>query len=279
MSQHQELSATKQLVCIAGLPRAGSTLLCQLLGQHPQIYSPGNSSPLPHSLSTIRSALSNDQFLLSQLDHEFTLVYQRLQNAYRGFINGWFAETERPIAVDKNRAWLGLLDVLIDFNPEFRVIVCIRELSQIYGSLEAQHQKTRLMDSEDGFAGLTPLARAAHFFNEGGAVGRGIMAIQAAMEDYPQVVRDRILYVRFEDLVNRTPAVFAEILGFIGCEPLEIDLQHLSSRPQESDSHYRWKYRHNTHSCILPPQTHTVPDRITQYLQNLYPWWYERFYS
>ncbi len=226
MSQYNEMPATKKLICVAGLPRAGSTLLCQLLGQHPQIYSTGHSSPLPHSLSAIRSAVSNDQFLLAQLDGEFDLVYLRLQNAYRGFINGWFAETERPLVVDKNRAWLGLLDVLVDFNPEFRVIVCIRELSQIYGSLEAQHQKTRLIDSEDGFAGLTPLARAAHFFNEGGAVGRGLMAIQAAMEDYPQVVRDRILYVRFEDLVHQAPAVFDEILGFIGADTFALDPEH-----------------------------------------------------
>jgi sulfotransferase len=33
-------------VGVTGLPRAGSTLLCQLLAQHPEVQCEGNSSPL-----------------------------------------------------------------------------------------------------------------------------------------------------------------------------------------------------------------------------------------
>jgi hypothetical protein len=33
------LSLNKRIIYVTGLPRAGSTLLCQLLGQHSHIYS------------------------------------------------------------------------------------------------------------------------------------------------------------------------------------------------------------------------------------------------
>jgi sulfotransferase len=40
------MKLSKKIVYVTGLPRAGSALMCQLLGQHPEIYSIGHSSPL-----------------------------------------------------------------------------------------------------------------------------------------------------------------------------------------------------------------------------------------
>jgi sulfotransferase len=96
----------QQIIYVTGPPRAGSTLMCQLLGHHPQIYSTHHSSPLCQALDNLRRDLSDNQFLLAQLDADFETTYQRLVNAHRGFINGWFAETDKPVVVDKNRGWL-----------------------------------------------------------------------------------------------------------------------------------------------------------------------------
>ena len=43
----------------------------------------------------LRHHLSDNEFFLSQLDVNFDRCYQQLLRAYRGFINGWFAETDR----------------------------------------------------------------------------------------------------------------------------------------------------------------------------------------
>ncbi len=75
----------KQIVYVTGLPRSGSTLMCQLLGQHPKIYSTNHSSPLSQLLDNLRHNLSDNHFLLAQLDVDFETTYQRLINAYRGF--------------------------------------------------------------------------------------------------------------------------------------------------------------------------------------------------
>lgn len=44
----------------------------------------------------LRHHLSDNEFFLSQLDVNFDRCYQQLLRAYRGFINAWFAETDRP---------------------------------------------------------------------------------------------------------------------------------------------------------------------------------------
>jgi hypothetical protein len=150
----------KRIIYITGLPRAGSTLLCQLLGQHPAVYSTGHSSPLCHALERLRYQLSDDPFLLAQLDVDLELTHRRLLNAYRGFIEGWFAETELRWVVDKNRGWLNLIETVQLLDPDFKMLVCVRELSQIYGSIEAQHQKTLLLDFVDHLAGYSRYARA-----------------------------------------------------------------------------------------------------------------------
>lgn len=113
MAHHKNSSIylDKSLVCVTGLPRSGSTLLCQMLSIHSKIYSLIHSSPLLPTLNQIRHQLSDNEFLLSQMDVDFDLAYQRLLNAFRGFVNGWFAETEKPIVVDKNRGWLNQLDL------------------------------------------------------------------------------------------------------------------------------------------------------------------------
>jgi sulfotransferase len=64
-------------VGVAGLPRAGSTLLCQLLAEHPQIYSEGNSLPLCSILLRRCRGISDNDFFLSQLDTNFDRAYGR----------------------------------------------------------------------------------------------------------------------------------------------------------------------------------------------------------
>ena len=51
-----------KLVGVTGLPRAGSTLLCQLLAGHPDIHCEGHSSPLCNLLLGIRRMVSDDTY-------------------------------------------------------------------------------------------------------------------------------------------------------------------------------------------------------------------------
>ena len=90
-----------QFVGVTGLPRAGSTLVCQLLAQHPEIHCEGHSSPLCNSLLSLRRTLSDDSFFLAQLDHSFKSSYGHLASAMQGFLRGWHQHCQEPVVVDK----------------------------------------------------------------------------------------------------------------------------------------------------------------------------------
>ena len=271
------MKPNKQLLCVTGLPRAGSTLLCQLLGMHPSIYSPGHSSPLLPTLGQLRHNLSDNPFLLAQLDVDFQQAYGRLLPAFRGFVQGWFAETDKPVVADKNRGWLNQLDLATLLDPDCRMLVCVRELGQILGSIEAQHQKTLLLDFSDHLASHSRYGRANKLMAEGGVVGEPLHSI-AAMQDMPQALQQRVYYVVFEHLLQDPVTVMHDIFQWVGVQPMHINPQQLPVNLHESDSHYRFKYPHATRSGIKPVAQHAVPGRIQQELLTHFAWFYDTFY-
>ncbi|MGR9072544.1 MAG: sulfotransferase family protein [Gammaproteobacteria bacterium] len=268
----------KKLICVTGLPRAGSTLLCQLLGQHPDVYSIGHSSPLLPVLEKMRNALSDSDFLLAQLDVEFELVYQRIMNAYRGFIDGWFAETDRPYVVDKNRGWLRLAEMLEHTGIDYHLLVCVRDLTQVFGSIEAQHAKTRLLEFPDHLDAHGAFARYEKLFDKQGIIGSPLQFINDMQDVQPEAVHRKIHYIPFEYLVNNPVQSMTQIFEWLELTTHAIDPHNLTVRPHESDSYYRFKYRHATHASLRPPKQHRIPARIDKAIREKHKWFFKRFY-
>lgn len=267
----------KSIIHVAGLPRSGSTLMCQLLAQHPEIYSTGHSSPLSNALKRIRTGLTEDSFMLAQMDVDFDLAYQRIHNAMSGFINGWFKETDLNVVVDKNRGWLSDLSLLKTINPDFKMIVCVRNPTQILGSIESRHQKTALLEFPDGLANLTPYERADKLFAAKGVVGGPLKLIHDLQDIEPEIQKN-LYYVLFEDMLLRPLEVMSEVYQWCGVSKHRFNPQSLTVKPHESDSHYRFKYPHKTYSQLKPPKEHKTPNRIAHEIKTQYGWFYDLFY-
>ena len=271
--------ATPTFVGVTGLPRAGSTLLCQLLAQHPEIQCEGHSSPLCNTLLGIRRMISDDQFFLSQLDSSFDTSYAHLASAMRGFLHGWYHDSgAHQVVIDKNRAWLHAVELLLHIEPEAKLIVCLRELGQIYGSIEAQHQRTILVDFIDHLADYDRFGRADMLFAKDRVIGAPLIALQAVL-DLPDAVKQRLYFVRFEDLVAQPVKCMSHLYAWLGLAPFEIDPEQLTTGMQESDSHYRMKYPHRQSTRMVTPAPHAVPPRIQKQIETVWAWFYRLYYG
>jgi sulfotransferase len=269
---------TPTFVGVTGLPRAGSTLLCQLLAQHPQIHCEGHSSPLCNLLLGIRRMVSDDQFFLAQLDQSFERSYAHLASAMQGFLRGWYPGCGKQALVDKNRAWLHAIELLLRIEPNAKLIVCIRELGQIYGSIEAQHQRTILVDFIDHLADFDRFGRADMLFAKDKAIGAPLISLHAVL-DLPKAVQDHLYFLRFEDLVERPAACMSHVYAWLKLTPFEIDPEHLApTGPPESDSHYHMKYPHTLSTRIAIPPKHDVPIRIQARIEEACSWYYQIYY-
>lgn len=266
-----------RFVGVTGLPRAGSTLLCQLLAQHPEILCEGHSSPLCNTLLGIRRMVSADTFFLSQLDNAFASSYGHLGSAMQGYLRGWYKDCDRAVVVDKNRAWLHAVELLLHIEPEAKLVVCLRELGQIYGSIEAQHQRTILVDFIDQLADYDRFGRADMLFAKDKAIGAPLISLHA-VPDLPKKVQERLYFVRFEDLLEQPVACMSHLYAWLGLPPFEIDAQNLKIGVQESDSHYRMKYTHKQVARISGPKRHEIPVRIQAHIETALAWYYKLYY-
>jgi len=237
----------------------------------------GHSSPLSHVLERTRDTLSDDHFLLAQLDVDFERTYQRMLNSYRGFINGWFAETDKSYVVDKNRNWLPMIELVNLLDPQFKMLVCLRDLVEVYGSIEAQHQKTLLLNFPDRLAPQSAYLRADQLFKQDGLIGRALKAIEY-LQDVSTRLTEHICYIAFESLVEYPVETLHTIYQWLGLEPHTLDPKQLTTKAHESDSYYRFKYRHQTFSAIQPPSSHSVSPRIRTEIMNNFAWYYQQFY-
>jgi sulfotransferase len=269
---------TARFVGVTGLPRAGSTLLCQLLAQHPEIYCEGHSSPLCNVLLGIRRMISDDTFFLAQLDASFDTTYANLGAAMQGFLRGWHHDSQKTrVVVDKNRAWLHAIELLLHIEPDAKLVICLRDLAQIYGSIETQHQRTILVDFIDHLADFDRFGRADMLFAKDKAIGAPLISLHA-VPDLPKKVQEHLYFLRFEDLVDHPASCMAHLYAWLGVSPLEIDPERLIVGSQESDSHYRKKYSHAQTGRIVKPKPHDIPPRIQAQIESACAWFYQLYY-
>src|ERR1039458_8460551 len=269
---------TAIFIGVTGLPRAGSTLLCQLLAQHPEIQCEGLSSPLCNIVLGIRRMISDDQFFLSQLDRSFESSYAHLASAMQGFLRGWNRDCGKKAVVDKNRAWLHAVELLLQIEPEAKLLVCLRELGQIYGSIEAQHQRTILVDFIDHLADFDRFGRADMLFAKDKAIGAPMISLHA-VPDLPKAVQQHLYFVRFEDLVEQPAACMSHIYAWLGLSPFEVYPEMLAMMgPPESDSHYHMKYPHTQSQRVTKPKRHDIPPRIQAQIETACAWYYQLYY-
>jgi sulfotransferase len=150
-------------------------------------------------------------------------------------------------------------------------------LGQIYGSIEAQHQRTILLDFIDHLADYDRFGRADVLFAKDKIIGAPLISLHS-VPDLPKHVQERLFFVRFEDLMAQPVACMAHIYKWLGVAPLTINTEQLTVGVPESDSHYHMKYTHKQASKISAPKRHEIAPRIQTLIETAYAWYYQLYY-
>lgn len=231
----------RQLHTIAGLPRAGSTLLCQILNSNPKFHVTPTSAVLD-VLKTLRGQFSSNMTFRAQ---NRMAIYENFRQGMKGFLEGFFYDTE--VAFDKNRAWpanLKLIDTIMD-NNDTKVIFCYRDPVEIVCSIEAQYQKTFLLENMDetGSPGMfsTLERRISTYAAPEGLIGFPVESLKDALE---MGYADRILFVKYYELTNSPKETLERIHDFLGEERYEYDFKNVKQSTWEFDGIYNYKFPH-----------------------------------
>jgi sulfotransferase len=197
---------------IAGLPRAGSTLLAALLRQNPR-FSSGMTSPVASLFNAILRETSQRNEAAVFIDDE---LRGRL---LRAVFEAYYADIHPDkVVFDTNRQWPTKLPALTRLFPDAKVICCVRNPAWVIDSIE-QLIRRNAFELSGIFSyepGGTVYSRVEGLAGANGMVGFALNALREAV--YGEHA-DRLLLVRYESMTANPLGTLAAIYDFIG-EPL-----------------------------------------------------------
>ena len=230
----------KKFNAISGMPRAGSTLLCNILNMNEDFHV----TPTSGTLEMLKSMRGNFSQSVTWRAQDRLEIMDNFKNGLKGFLDGYFNGHDNVF--DKNRSWpthLSIIDEILG-NNDTKILWCYRNPVDVIGSIEARYQKTILLENNDEMSSpgsFETLDRRVGAYLNGGMVGSMIELLVDAIE---MGYYDRVAIVRYEDLTRNTQGVLDGIHDFIGEPRKEYDLSKLKQNTFENDGVYNYKFMH-----------------------------------
>jgi sulfotransferase len=223
---------------ISGLPRSGSTLLANILAQNPRFHSTATSG-IVDVLFGVRNHW--DQLGAFRAMTDRGACEAAKLRVLRGILAAYHADCGRPVVFDKSRSWLAYLEMAeAILGRKAKVLVPVRDLRDVLASFEVLWRSASATAQAE--------QEAAHFFEFQTVEGRCAvwtrgdqpvgLAFNRIKDALQRGFRDRMHFVRFEELTREPRRTLGAIYEFLGEEPFAHDFANISQVTREDDRAY-----------------------------------------
>lgn len=255
---------------LAGLPRSGTTLLGNLLAQHPDMHVSG-TSVLAQSIEAVAAVLSTEPEVQSDLAN-VPGAYDRYLTALRGLMTGWYSDRSEPVLIDKGRGWIKHRALLDQLDPTMRLIACVRDPRDVVASIERQHRATALFNS--------PLAPTIH--DEADLLMRVDGMVGGPMRWIEDIVRRNlpVEWVRYETFVRDPATTIERLATALSLDAFTFDFENVENQASDLDALYRNKYPHDGSGPIKPSGRSwqdTLDPELAAKIASVYPLYMQTF--
>ena len=254
----------KQFHTISGLPRSGSTLLCNILNQNPLFYA-SSTSPLCGFVSQLSSAISHSIEFKAELNDNSDKANLRAECAVRSIVDSWYSDFNDKVVFDKGRAWCSSSLVLRQLFPDAKIIVMVRDLRNIFASIEKQHKKNPVLDEANDFSGKQIFNRADAMFSPSGLIGGPI----AGIEDIINRKNNSIIFVQYETLASNPQAALDKIYRELGLDIFQHNFDDIKNTATDPDGFYLDKYPHEGSGKVVPSNPSEWKEHFSDDIANL----------
>lgn len=268
---------SKKIFFQSSLPRSGSTLLQNILGQNPKFYVTPTSGVLELVLG-VRYNFSNSLEFQAQ---DFKLMEKAYLEFCRGGMESYFnSVTDKPYVIDKSRGWGIHYDLLNSFYPNPKIIVMVRDLRSIFSSMEKNFRKNAHLDpkivNHAEMRGTTTEKRIDIWANSA-PVG---IAIERLFQMIKEGIDKKVHFVKFEDLCDQPDKEIEKIYQFLELEKFDHDFDNIQQITVEDDSIYGFFGDHKIKSK-LEKQKVDFKDILgvnaSNWVKSNYKWFYDYF--
>jgi sulfotransferase len=244
---------------ISGLPRSGSTLLCNILAQNPRFFVSPATSGCHDVLFNIRNQW--DRLIEHQAEG---INYDQLRGVMRAALDAYHV-TDKPVVIDKGRGWLSLVEMLefIKGGPA-KIIVPVRDIAEILASFEQLWRKSTGMtqwafESADYFKSQTIEGRCEIWAGMSQPVGLAYNRVKDALARGHD---KSMLFMEMDDLTRDPAQTMRRIYEFLGEPSFEHNFANVQQVTKEDDVNvHRIPGLHAIRGVVAP-----VPKRASEIL-------------
>lgn len=259
------------------LPRSGSTLFQNIIGQNPDFYV----TPTSGFLELIYGAKSNFQSC-----PEFKAQdAEQMKKAFLGFcrtsMDGYFnALTDKKYVLDKNRGWAILHALVKEFYDKPKMVCLVRDPRAIFSSMEKKFRKNPIHEhSVQNATQLigTTVAKRVEIWASGLPVGLSLDRLKDTIE---QGIAEKMLFIRYEDLMDNPALEIKRFYDYIGQNTFNHDFEKITQITQENDRFHDIYGDHIIREKLEPfPKDYEdiLGFETCQSIKKSYKWFYDYF--
>lgn len=217
------------------MPRAGSTLIQNILGQNPDIHTTPTSG-LFEMMSSCRTIFTDSLEFKAQDETQ-------MMEGFKGFLKGSLYNfynhiTDKPYVIDKSRGWNSEWEFVNAFDPNPKMICMIRDIRAVYASLEKKFRKNPLLDhhlANWGDLTGTTTDKRIQVWSANPPIGPSMDRIYQVLV---QGLHQNILFIKFEDLCENPNLQMERIYEYLELPFYDHDFQNIKQVTHEDDRWY-----------------------------------------
>lgn len=259
----------------SSMPRSGSTLLQNILGNNPDIYATPTSGMLDMLVSCKKVYTENPAF---RAQNELEMKSAFLMFCRYG-LEGYFRGlTKAPYAIDKSRGWAINWTFLNGFYPNAKVVCMVRDLRDIVASMEKNFRKypEKWDASQAGEEDVTINERVKGWMSKK-PVGSTLKYLKDVIH---RGFDQHILFIKFEDLCIEPEKQMKRVYDYLEIPYYHIDYQNIRQITHEDDRFHGRYGDHKIKSKLAPIESQAnqlLGSYICEKLYEHNKWYFDYF--
>lgn len=226
----------KKIYFVSSLPRSGSTLFMNILGQNPNHYVTPTSGLVEMFTGVMRSWKNVVEFNTEGLEK----VKPRIKGSLKGMIHGYFENefNQNKVVFDKSRGWSSYVEQLEDcLGHEVKIIVTVRDPRAIASSFEKIYRKREIdwdyPETPELFVKeQTVIGRVQTWFDPGGIVGIAINRLRDLIIRKP----DNLIIIPYNLLLTKPQEVMEDVTKTLNLSMFNYNFENIQQITHEDDT-------------------------------------------
>ena len=240
----------KSFFFISGLPRSGSTLLCNILAQNDELFVSKATSGCHDVLFNVRNQWDK------LIEHQAEGVdYEQLKRVLQSILNSYHS-TDKNIVIDKGRGWLSLIEMaefILGCTP--KIIVPVRNISEILSSFEKLWRNSTgfsqwNFEQNDYFKAQTTEGRCDIWSSADQPVGLAYNRVRDAIN---RGYKNNLLFVEFDQLTSQPAQTLKAVYDYLELPYFQHNFNNVEQYTSEDDqSVHRIPNLHKIKPVVVP---------------------------